>query len=91
MMMFFLAAIAGSIVLKTMDVSKSLNVGEQIMFNILNTNIVKITKGKTSVSKELFNNIVINETLGNKCYPNEEYLYKKIENLVEFVDNSIKF
>ena len=90
MFKILLIVIFGSFVLKIMDISKTIKTGEQVLFKIYDFNIVKIKKEKIPDTYPL-KHILNDEITKNKCYPNEEHLYKKIENLIESIEYSISY
>lgn len=73
------------------DMSKSLQIGEQLSFEICNTfTLFTIRKEKIIENNALMNYIMSNDNTSLQCYPNEEYVYKNMEKLISSVENSIQ-
>jgi hypothetical protein len=73
------------------DMTTSLQIGEQLSFDICNTfTLFTIRKEKIIENNALIKYIMSNDNTSLQCYPNEEYVYKNMEKLISSVETSIQ-
>ena len=73
------------------DMTTSLQIGEQLSFDICNTfTLFTIRKEKIIEHNAFIDYIINNDNTSLQCKPNEEYVYKNMEKLISSVETSIQ-